>query len=329
MHKIDTKNLNIRTDLVIEQDAFTPTTKETINNVNIIKTIDKDNVYITLEFDDITDYEERENVGSVLENEIKKLLVHENIKDTDEVLIVGLGNRMSTPDALGPKTIDDIVITRHLYELNLDVKKGMRSVSALSFGVLGSTGIETTDIIKGVIEKIKPKLLIAIDSLCARNVERLNKTIQLTNTGIHPGSGIGNYRKELTKKSLSIPVIALGVPTVVTSSTIVSDTIDYLFMHINYIKNNYETNKLVVKRFNNYLNKIKENKIDQKEKEYLGGILGSLSDQDKYNLINEVLNSINYNLIVTPKEVDFLIEKLSNVISSSLNNALHKEIDNY
>lgn len=329
MHKIDTKNLNIRTDLVIEQDTFTPTTKETINNVNIIKTIDKDNVYITLEFDDITDYEERENVGSVLENEIKKLLVHENIKDTDEVLIVGLGNRMSTPDALGPKTIDDIVITRHLYELNLDVKKGMRSVSALSFGVLGSTGIETTDIIKGVIEKIKPKLLIAIDSLCARNVERLNKTIQLTNTGIHPGSGIGNYRKELTKKSLSIPVIALGVPTVVTSSTIVSDTIDYLFMHINYIKNNYETNKLVVKRFNNYLNKIKENKIDQKEKEYLGGILGTLSDQDKYNLINEVLNSINYNLIVTPKEVDFLIEKLSNVISSSLNNALHKEIDNY
>lgn len=329
MHKIDTKNLNIRTDLVIEQNTFTPTTKETINNVNIIKTIDKDNVYITLEFDDITDYEERENVGNVLENEIKKLLVHENIKDTDEVLIVGLGNRMSTPDALGPKTIDDIVITRHLYELNLDVKKGMRSVSALSFGVLGSTGIETTDIIKGVIEKIKPKLLIAIDSLCARNVERLNKTIQLTNTGIHPGSGIGNYRKELTKKSLSIPVIALGVPTVVTSSTIVSDTIDYLFMHINYIKNNYETNKLVVKRFNNYLNKIKENKIDQKEKEYLGGILGSLSDQDKYNLINEVLNSINYNLIVTPKEVDFLIEKLSNVISSSLNNALHKEIDNY
>lgn len=329
MHKIDTKNLNIRTDLVIEQDTFTPTTKETINNVNIIKTIDKDNVYITLEFDDITDYEERENVGSVLENEIKKLLAHENIKDTDEVLIVGLGNRMSTPDALGPKTIDDIVITRHLYELNLDVKKGMRSVSALSFGVLGSTGIETTDIIKGVIEKIKPKLLITVDSLCARNVERLNKTIQLTNTGIHPGSGIGNYRKELTKKSLSIPVIAIGVPTVVTSSTIVSDTIDYLFMHINYIKNNYETNKLVVKRFNNYLNKIKENKIDQKEKEYLGGILGSLSDQDKYNLINEVLNSINYNLIVTPKEVDFLIEKLSNVISSSLNNALHKEIDNY
>lgn len=329
MHKIDTKNLNIRTDLVIEQDTFTPTTKETINNVNIIKTIDKDNVYITLEFDDITDYEERENVGSVLENEIKKLLAHENIKDTDEVLIVGLGNRMSTPDALGPKTIDDIVITRHLYELNLDVKKGMRSVSALSFGVLGSTGIETTDIIKGVIEKIKPKLLITVDSLCARNVERLNKTIQLTNTGIHPGSGIGNYRKELTKKSLSIPVIAIGVPTVVTSSTIVSDTIDYLFMHINYIKNNYETNKLVVKRFNNYLNKIKENKIDQKEKEYLGGILGSLNDQDKYNLINEVLNSINYNLIVTPKEVDFLIEKLSNVISSSLNNALHKEIDNY
>lgn len=329
MHKIDTKNLNIRTDLVIEQDTFTPTTKETINNVNIIKTIDKDNVYITLEFDDITDYEERENVGSVLENEIKKLLAHENIKDTDEVLIVGLGNRMSTPDALGPKTIDDIVITRHLYELNLDVKKGMRSVSALSFGVLGSTGIETTDIIKGVIEKIKPKLLITVDSLCARNVERLNKTIQLTNTGIHPGSGIGNYRKELTKKSLSIPVIAIGVPTVVTSSTIVSDTIDYLFMHINYIKNNYETNKLVVKRFNNYLNKIKENKIYQKEKEYLGGILGSLSDQDKYNLINEVLNSINYNLIVTPKEVDFLIEKLSNVISSSLNNALHKEIDNY
>lgn len=285
--------------------------------------------YVTLEFGDITDYDVREAVGKILVNEIKTLLGKNNIANDDEGLIIGLGNRMSTPDALGPKVIDDIIITRHLFELNMDVKEGFRSISALSLGVMGSTGIETFDIISGVMERVKPKFIIAIDSLCAFNVERLNKTIQLTDTGIHPGSGIGNKRRELSKKTLNIPVIALGVPTVVSSSTIVSDTIDYLFLHINYMKKNYEVNKLVAKRFDNYLDKIKGMKVSLDERKYLGGVIGTLNEEDKYGLINEVLNSINYNLIVTPKEVDYLIEKLSDVISSALNNALHRSVNNY
>ena len=194
---------------------------------------------------------------------------------------------------------------------------------------MGYTGIETTDIIVSLIKKIKPKFVIAIDSLCASSVERLNKTIQLTDTGIHPGSGVGNNRKEISKETLSIPVIAIGVPTVVDASTIVDDTFNYLFMHLSYLKDNYEENKLIVKRFDNYLDKIKNGNLSNDERELIGGIIGNLSNEDKKRLIDEVLNSIGYNLIVTPKEIDFLIDKLSNVISSSINNALHEAVSDY
>ena len=165
--------------------------------------------------------------------------------------------------------------------------------------------------------------------MCASSVERLNKTIQITDTGIHPGSGVGNNRKEISKEVLGIPVIAIGVPTVVDASTIVNDTINYLFMHLSYLKNNFEENKLIVKRFGNYLEKIKKSNLNDEDKEIIGGIIGNLNDEDKKRLINEVLDSINYNLIVTPKEIDFLIDKLSDLISSSINNALHNNVNNY
>lgn len=338
MHRIDLKNINIHTDLVIEQiNDDSLINEEVINGIKISRVVmDKNNIYnkkegsyVTIELSDITNYEDRENVGKVLVNEIKDILNKNNIKDNYECLVIGLGNKKSTPDALGPMVIDNILVTRHLFELNADVKEGFRKVSAIIPGVMGNTGIETIDIIKGIVDNVKPKFIIVIDSLCASSIERLNKTIQLTDTGIHPGSGIGNMRKEISKDTLGIPVIAIGVPTVVESVTIVNDTIDYMFMHLNYLKNNYETSKLIVKRNNNYLNKIKSNKVSNNDKEILGGIIGSLDEEDKKNLISEVLNNINYNLIVTPKEIDFLIEKLSNVISNSINNAINKEVDNY
>lgn len=289
----------------------------------------KEGNYITIELTDITNYEDRENVGKVLVKEIKDILNKNNIKDNYECLVIGLGNKKSTPDALGPMVIDNILVTRHLFELNADVKEGIRKVSAIIPGVMGNTGIETIDIIKGIVDNVKPKFIIVIDSLCASSIERLNKTIQLTDTGIHPGSGIGNMRKEISKDTLGIPVIVIGVPTVVESVTIVNDTLEYMFMHLNYLKNNYETSKLVVKRNNNYLDKIKSSKVSNEDKEILGGIIGSLDEEKKKNLISEVLNNINYNLIVTPKEIDFIIEKLANVISNSINNAINKEVDNY
>lgn len=338
MHRIDLKNVNIHTDLVIEQINDKNLIKEeVINNIKISRVVmDKNNLlnkkegnYITIELTDITNYEDRENVGKVLVNEIKDILNKNNIKDNYECLVIGLGNKKSTPDALGPMVIDNIFVTRHLFELNADVKEGIRKVSAIIPGVMGNTGIETIDIIKGIVDNVKPKFIIVIDSLCASSIERLNKTIQLTDTGIHPGSGIGNMRKEISKDTLGIPVIAIGVPTVVESVTIVNDTLEYMFMHLNYLKNNYETSKLVVKRNNNYLDKIKSNKVSNEDKEILGGIIGSLDEEKKKDLISEVLNNINYNLIVTPKEIDFIIEKLANVISNSINNAINKEVDNY
>lgn len=338
MHRIDLKNVNIHTDLVIEQINDKNLIKEeVINNIKISRVVmDKNNLlnkkegnYITIELTDITNYEDRENVGKVLVKEIKDILNKNNIKDNYECLVIGLGNKKSTPDALGPMVIDNILVTRHLFELNADVKEGIRKVSAIIPGVMGNTGIETIDIIKGIVDNVKPKFIIVIDSLCASSIERLNKTIQLTDTGIHPGSGIGNMRKEISKDTLGIPVIAIGVPTVVESVTIVNDTLEYMFMHLNYLKNNYETSKLVVKRNNNYLDKIKSSKVSNEDKEILGGIIGSLDEEKKKNLISEVLNNINYNLIVTPKEIDFIIEKLANVISNSINNAINREVDNY
>lgn len=338
MHRIDLKNVNIHTDLVIEQINDKNLIKEeVINNIKISRVVmyknnllnKKEGNYITIELTDITNYEDRENVGKVLVNEIKDILNKNNIKDNYECLVIGLGNKKSTPDALGPMVIDNILVTRHLFELNADVKEGIRKVSAIIPGVMGNTGIETIDIIKGIVDNVKPKFIIVIDSLCASSIERLNKTIQLTDTGIHPGSGIGNMRKEISKDTLGIPVIAIGVPTVVESVTIVNDTLEYMFMHLNYLKNNYETSKLVVKRNNNYLDKIKSSKVSNEDKEILGGIIGSLDEEKKKDLISEVLNNINYNLIVTPKEIDFIIEKLANVISNSINNAINREVDNY
>ena len=177
---------------------------------------------------------------------------------------------------------------------------------------MANTGLESSNIIKAIIKEEKPKFIIVIDALASLSIDRINKTIQITDTGIHPGSGIGNNRKEISKKTIGIPVIAIGVPTVVTSTTIVYDTIEYLFKHISYIKENEELNKLT-----------------EEEQNTLLGLFGTLKNNEKRLLINEVLTDINLDLIVTPSEIDFLIDKLSNMIACSINNSLHKEVSHY
>ena len=223
--------------------------------------------------------------------------------------------------------IDKVMVTRHLFLLDTNVKKGIRCVSAFTPNVMANTGVESFDIIKGIVDSVKPDYLIVIDSLASLSINRLNKTIQITDSGINPGSGIGNNRKEISRDVLGIPVIAIGVPTVMYSSIIVNDTINYLFKHISYIKNNYDTNKLVFNR-KNYNKKLDNIFISDEDKKNLSGIIGTLSDDDMINLINEVLNSLNYNLVVTPKEIDFLISKLSDIISNSINNAIHDSVNN-
>ncbi len=342
-NNINLKPFNVRTDLVVESiDAsHSPVkTKEKTNKNIKISTTDitkeegkvigkKEGRYITITFKDITNYEDREEVGKVLEKEIKSLLKYKNIKDDDEGLILGLGNSKSTPDALGPKVISRLVITRHLFLLNARPKEGMRSISAISPGVMGETGIETADYIEALTNLINPKFIIVIDALAASSLERVNRTIQLTDTGIRPGSGVYNNRKEISTDTLKIPVIAIGVPTVVESSVIVNEAINYLLKHISYIKNNTEINKLSPLHFDNYIDKIRNLELSQSDKEKLMGLVGTLGEIEKRNLIKEVMSAVNYDLIVCPKEVDFLIDKISNVISSSLNNALHRQITHY
>ena len=342
-NNINLKPFNVRTDLVVESiDASHKSikTQEKTNKNIKISTTDitkeegkviekKEGRYITITFKDITNYEDREEIGKALEKEIKSLLKYKNIKDDDEGLILGLGNSKSTPDALGPKVVSRLVITRHLFKLNALPKEGIRSISAISPGVMGETGIETADYIEALTNLINPQFIIVIDALAASSLERVNRTIQLTDTGIRPGSGVYNNRKEISTDTLKIPVIAIGVPTVVESSVIVNEAINYLLKHISYIKNNTEINKLSPLHFDNYIDKIRNLELSQSDKEKLMGLVGTLGEIEKRNLIKEVMSAVNYDLIVCPKEVDFLIDKISDVISSSLNNALHRQITHY
>lgn len=340
-NKINLEDKLIRTDLVMElvdennEDMVVEKLDDiTITTVNVKKEISskigkKEGIYVTISFDDITNFETREKVGKALEMEIAKIIKRLNIKEDYECLVIGLGNVKSTPDALGPLVIQNTLVTRHLFILNTNIKDGMRKVSAISPGVMGTTGIETSDIIKAIVDKIKPGFVITIDSLAALSIDRVNKTIQMTDTGIHPGSGIGNHRKEISKDTINVPVIAIGVPTVVESATIVNDTINYLFKHLSYMKSNLDKSKLTFTKFDDYEEKIKNHNLDDNEKKEVLGLIGLLDENDKKALILEVLNSLNYNLMVTPKEIDFIIAKLSDVIASSINNSLHRQITHY
>ena len=326
MGKIDLGKYKLRTDLIIENNKLKHT-KEKIEGIDVTTSY-QDGHYITISFEDITNFESREKVGKVLEKVLKEILNENNIKEDDECLIIGLGNIKSTPDSLGVKVINDILITKPLFQYG-NVKKGIRKVSSFTPGVMANTGLESSNIIKAIIKEEKPKFIIVIDALASLSIDRINKTIQITDTGIHPGSGIGNNRKEISKNILGIPVIAIGVPTVVTSTTIVYDTIEYLFKHISYIKNNQELNKLTFFKSKNYKDKIKNQTLTEEEQNTLLGLFGTLNDIEKRSLINEVLTDINLDLIVTPSEIDFLIDKLSNMIASSINNSLHKEVSHY
>lgn len=336
MHEVNLEGFDIHTDLaidVIDNNTNLDGVKQIIKNIDNITVTDveldntnslnkKAGNYITIEFDDVTDTDNYNKVKDVVINEFKNLLKKINIKKSDSCLFIGLGNSKSTPDSLGPKVSKDVIVTRHIYDLG-ELDKKYRVVSAISPGVKGTTGIETHDIIESVVKKIKPDFIVAVDALASGSVDRVNKTIQMTDTGIHPGSGIGNARKEISASTIGIPVIGIGVPTVVDASVIVSDTINYMYKHYAFNKE-YSKNPKSKLTFNNvnYLNK--NIVINNKDKEDLFGLIGKLNSDEIKILINEVLNPIGYNLMVTPKEIDFVIDKLSTLISSSVNETLHE-----
>lgn len=329
MGYVDLKKYDLRSDLIIESDLDLKHEeyKEGSISVDYVH-LDKDKLnkrkgdYITISFLDVTDTDNFDNVLKVLNKELKKIFKLSGIKDDDKCLIIGLGNNKSTPDSLGYEVLKNIIVTRHLDELNL-MDKRYRSVATLEPSVIGNTGIDSFDVIEGVIKKIKPDFVIAIDSLAAINISRIEKTIQISNTGISPGSGIGNNRPELSSDSIGCKVIAIGIPTVVSSAVIVNDTINYLTKKISYQKKNMASDKLVSPNNLNYLKG--ESDLSSSEKEELLGILGTLSDEEIKSLVYEVLNPIGYNLIVSTKEIDFTIEKFGKLIGTSLNECLHRK----
>lgn len=276
MNKIDLSNYNIRCDLITDTNIKIDRKIKNISNVKIesvnlnsnkAKKINKrKGNYISIFFDDVTDKDNYEIVKSIVKNEIKELLQKKELLGKS-CLVIGLGNRLSTPDSLGPKVIDNIIATRHLYDFG-NVDKNYSKVSKISPGVYGTSGIETFDIIKGIVEKIKPDYVVVIDALSSTSIKKVNKVIQLTDSGIEPGSGIGNQRKELSKKTLKKEVVAIGIPTVVSLHTIVKDFL-----------NEYDVDDLLKEKGNNFM--------------------------------------------VTPKEIDFEIDKLSLLLSSSINETIH------
>jgi len=189
--------------------------------------------YITMEMANLAlpDEEYHHVVAEELSKYVGNVLQMDKEKEDYTVLVVGLGNRDVTPDALGPHTVECLNVTRHIvkeYGKYAMGEEAVNMVSAIAPGVMAQTGMESYEIIKGIVETTKPDAVIVVDALAARNTKRLNRTIQIADTGIHPGSGVGNHRNEISKETLGIPVIAIGVPTVVDAATIVRDTMENL-----------------------------------------------------------------------------------------------------
>ena len=308
---------NFRTDLALERrdiyqkinslkqiDGIDSTEEQVNNNIKVsrVKIINKNGEqaigkpignYITIDVKNfkLATYEDIQKTAETLTNELKKVInIHTDKQG--EILVVGLGNIYVTPDALGPKVINEIDVTRHIKKyLPQYLEEGTRIVSAISPGVLGTTGIETVEILKGIVDNVKPKLLIVIDALASRSIERISSTIQISDTGIVPGAGVGNTRQEISQSSLGIPVVAIGIPTVVELATLVSDGID---IFIDRLQEKAESNE--------YLNKLQQ--------------------EDKYEEVKEALNVGEYNMIVTPKEIDDLIENMKDVVARGINFAV-------
>lgn len=325
MNDIDLKQYDVRTDLALEAKELaqpdkaasipgitTETVGEdgiTITRMSIDNEVGANAIgkmighYVTLEVPGLRSQDTglQDRVATAFAREFESFLSRVGISKHARTLIVGLGNWNVTADALGPLVVENTMVTRHYFELMPDqVAPGYRPVSAVAPGVLGITGIESSDIVSGIVDQTKPDLIIAIDALASKAVERVNTTIQIADTGIHPGSGIGNKRKGITEQILGVPVIAIGVPTVVYASTIVNSCIEMIGEHF------------------------------RKQTDNAGPILGllhSISENERLQLVKEVLQPMGHDLLVTPKEVDTFIEDIANIIASGLNAALHEAVD--
>ena len=282
-------------------DSYTLTTVEVLNSRGEEAIGKKIGTYITIDCPKIreNDDEAFDKVSAALGDILEKML---NLKKYHTVLAVGLGNWNVTPDALGPKVVSKLLVTRHLFEFIPEkIPDTLQALCAISPGVLGITGIETSEIVKGICDKVRPDMIIAIDALASRKIERISTSIQISDTGITPGAGIGNKRRGLDEEYLGARVIAIGVPTVVDAATVANDTIEILCENI---------------------------KRSEGLNEEIGKALELTDNEMRYPLIKEVLNPFVGDLIVTPKEVDEIIDDVSKIIANGINRAVHKDTQN-
>lgn len=250
--------------------------------------------YITMETPNmaVPDEDYHEEISKELAMFLERFIKAD--KEDYSVLVVGLGNRKVTPDALGPYVVDNLNITRHIvkeYGKYAMGEENVRLISAIVPGVMAQTGMETVEIIKGIVRETKPDLMIAVDALAARSSKRLNRTIQISDTGINPGSGVGNHRNAITEETVGIPVIAIGVPTVVDAATIVNDTMENLIAALE----SSETLRGV------------------------GVVMQGYNAAEKYELVKELISPHLNGLFVTPKDIDETVKRISYTISEALN----------
>lgn len=222
-------------------------------------------------------------------------ILREFLKGANSVLAVGLGNADMTADALGPKVIDRLIVSRHLKDQLPDLYRelALGELAALRPGVLGQTGIETAELIRGAAETVSPEAIIVFDALASRRAKRLCATVQISDTGITPGSGVGNHRSRIDQQTLGVPVICVGVPTVVDAATL---TIDAL----------------------------------EKVRDHMGGEAKALAREwaeDEGNRLREALGGYENNLVVTPQDIDALIDRTAKLLSEAANKAVHKGLD--
>lgn len=259
-------------------------TKVEITTKNGAKAMGKPmGTYITIEAPGMLEPDEgyHREVSEAIAGQLKEIIP--GAGEEQSVLIVGLGNREVTADALGPHVVDNLFVTRHIvkeYGKAAYSQERINTVSSLEPGVTGKTGMEAAEIIRGVIEQTAPDVMVVIDALAARNTRRLNRTIQISNTGIHPGSGVGNHRNELTMESMGIPVIAIGVPTVVDAGTIVVDALE----------------------------KLLDDTSEADKHRYL---------EDSRNALSDL-----HNMYVASKDIDAVIKRVSYTVSEAINLAL-------
>lgn len=274
-------------DVDIQKDGSITITKIKITNSNGVDALGKPiGQYITIESPNlkysVSDYEKTcEKIAETLCGLIGE-------QDDAPILIAGLGNTEITPDALGPVVMSKLIITRHMKKHMGDYfGSDFSNVCAIAPGVLGTTGIETASVIKGVVCEIKPSVIIAVDALAARSVDRISTTIQISDTGIQPGAGVGNRRDSLDEHTLGIKVISVGVPTVVDAATIARDSLDAAL-------------------------------------EEMGR--NSFSDGEKENIIESSLSKNISGLVVTPKDIDLVIERAAKTVANGINLAVHKNL---